>query len=67
MKVLVNFNNGSIYCVDCANKLNLQISNNQEFVETWNNPDFQHMYCSKCKIEVYEGNIINGQHLAMFI
>lgn len=67
MKVLVNFTIGLIYCADCANKLNLQISNNQEFVETWNKLDFQHMYCSQCQIEVYEGNIINGQHLGMFI
>lgn len=67
MKVLINFTSGLIYCADCANKLNLQVRNNQESVETWNKLDFQHMYCSQCHVEVYEGNIINGQHLAMFI
>ena len=67
MKVLVNFNNGSIYCANCVKKLKLQETKDQSFVETWNKLGFQHMYCRRCQIEVYEGNLVNGQHLAMFI
>ncbi len=67
MKALVNFDNGHIYCASCANQLNLKENQNQKFVETWNKLDFQYTYCKKCEIEVYEGNIRNGQHLAMFI
>lgn len=66
MKVLMNFTSDLIYCADCANKLNLQVTGQQECVETWNKLDFQEVYCQKCEIEVYEGNIRNGQHLAMF-
>ncbi len=67
MKVLVNFNNGSVYCLDCAKKLNIQPKKNLEIVETWNKPDFEYVDCFKCGSPVYEGNIVNGQHLAMFI
>lgn len=67
MKILINFTSNLIYCADCANKLNLQVTKQQEFVETYNKLDFQYTYCQKCGIEVYEGKIRNGQHLAMFV
>lgn len=67
MQVVVNFDNGSIYCMSCAGKLNLKITKNRCVVETWDKTDFEHRYCLKCEIEVYEGSTRNGQHLAMFI
>lgn len=67
MKVLINFITYSVHCIGCANKLNLQVTKDQYYVETWDKLDFQHVYCSKCEIEVYEGTVVNGQHLAMFV